>query len=129
MLDLFDERQSGEDEGGTAPGTDFDREATTRQSVARFTRAMWIAVFLLILFNSNGLVTVVNGFGVGPVQDATVALAATWNEQMEKNGLTRVGATIREAVERARDAGWSELTPRPRDGASMLRGPLAEENG
>lgn len=129
MLDLFEERRSGEDEGGTMPGAEIDREATTRQSVALFTRAMWIAVFLLILFNSNGLVTVVNGFGVGPVQDATVALVATWNEQMEKNGLTRVGATIREAVERARDTSWNELTPSPRDGASTLRGPLAEENG
>lgn len=129
MLDLFDERQSGEDRGGTVPVADLDREAATRRSVARFTRAMWIAVFLLLLFNSNGLVTVVNGFGVGPVEDAAVALAATWNEQMEKDGLTKVIATIREAVERARDAGWGELTPGPRNGASMLRGPLAEENG
>lgn len=129
MLDLFDERRSGANEGGTVPLANLDREATTRRSVALFTRAMWIAVFLLFLFNSNGLVTVVNGFGVGPVQDATVALAATWNEQMEKNGLTRVGATIRAAVARARDAGWSELAIGRRTGASTLRGPLAEENG
>lgn len=129
MLDLFDERRNGEDKDGAVPIADLDREAATRRSVARFTRAAWIVVFLLLVFNSNNLVIVVNGFGVGPVENTTVALATTWNEQMEKNGLTKVVVTIREAMERARNASWSELTSGPRNGASTLRGPLAEENG
>lgn len=129
MLDLFEERDDKDEAYEPMRIADLDREATTRRSVGRFTRAMGIVVAMLLLFNSNGLVEIVNGFGVGPAQDAAVALAETWNEQMEKNGLTRVGATIRAAVERARDASWSELTPSPRDGASMLRGPLAEQNG
>lgn len=129
MLDLFDERDGGDDRVEAVRIADLDREAATRTNVARFTRAMWIAVFILLLFNSSALVTVVNGFGVGPVQDTAVALATTWNDQMEKNGLSNMVATIHEAVERARNAGWSEIgIAGPREGAS-LRGPLMEEKG
>jgi|SRR5690606_25666217 hypothetical protein len=111
---------------------DLEREEKTRMSVARFSRAMCFAVTLLLLFNSNQLVTYVNGFGVGPVQDTAVALATAWNGQMEKNGMTRLAAAIRERVAALRNTGWEELREHPagmqlREGAaSGLRGMLAE---
>lgn len=125
MLDLLDDRNVGDDRLETMRVVDMERDRATRRSVARFARAMWVAVAMLLLFNSGQLVTLVNGFGVGPVQDAAVALSATWNEQMEKNGLAEPVAVIRAFVERLRGAGWSELD----DGSVELRGAYGEAKG
>lgn len=125
MLDLLDDTAVDDDRLETVRIADLEREDRTRRSVSRFGRAMWIAVVMLLLFSSGQLVTVVNGFGVGPVQDAAVAMAATWNEQMEKNGLSAPVATVRAFVERLRNAGWSEL----RDNSVELRGTFGEAKG
>lgn len=127
MLDLFDELAIADDRVEAVRVADLQREAATRSNVARFTRAMWIAAVLLLLFNSQGLVTYVNGWGVGPVQDTVVALATTWNDQMEKNGLTRPAALVRSAIERWRNSSWNEVRamvapPAPRESAIELRG-------
>lgn len=126
MLDLLDDRNRADERVAAVRAADLEDETVTRGNVALFTRAMWIAVLMLLLLNSAALVTVVNGFGVGPVQDAVVALSATWNEQMEKNGLSRPGIVIREAVERWRNVGWVELHAaldgaEPQQNALMLR--------
>jgi len=125
MLDLLDDTTADDNRVKAVRVADLEREEATLRSVARFIRAMWVAVAMLLLFNSGALVTVVNGFGVGPVQDAAVALTATWNEQMEKNGLATPVATIRAFVERLRGAGWSEL----REGTVELRGAYGEAKG
>ncbi|MEN6542722.1 hypothetical protein [Parvibaculum sp.] len=125
MLDLLDGTTTDDDRLETVRIADLEREETTRRSVARFARAMWIALAMLLLFSSGQLVTVVNGFGVGPVQDAAVALAATWNEQAEKNGLSAPVAAIRTFVERLRGAAWSEL----RDSSVELRGAFGDAKG
>ena len=128
MLDLIDHTE--EDERVEAVSiADRLREQETRGNVVRFICAMWIAVAILLLFNSDRLMTVVNGFGVGPVQNTTVAMARTWNEQMEANGLDRLVATIRAIVEDLRDVSWDEVKASERNaisGAATLRGMLED---
>lgn len=125
MLDLIEPDHEAEAKAEIATVYGLEREAETRRNVGRFIRAMWVAAFMLLLFNSGQLLTVVNGFGVGPVQDTVVALATTWNEQMEKNGLNRPVEIIRAWVTGLRDASWSELSSKPavERGAETLRGP------
>ncbi len=135
MLDLLEDRTANDERVQAVRLADLEREEKTRRNAVRFIRAMWIVVAMLLLFNSSQLVTVVNGFGVGPLQDAVVALSTTWNEQMEKNGLTKPVAIIRATVERWRSTDWTELkasiapqTPR-REGAIELRGALGDAKG
>lgn len=104
MLDLIDSDLEGRPEDRPLEWEDV---VDTQHNVSRFTRSMWIAIFILALFNSAQLVTVVNGFGVGPVQDAAVALAGTWNDQMEKNDLDAPVAEIRSGVEALKNMTWS----------------------
>ena len=113
MLDLLHDIET-EVEGGweAASRAELRQAEETRRSVARFTRAMWISVFILLFFNSSQLVTFVNGFEVGPVQDAVVALSNTWDEQMQKNGLTEPAAAIRAEMEDLQATGWEELRAR-----------------
>lgn len=144
MLDLLHDIET-EVEGGweAASRAELHRAEETRRSVARFTRAMWLSAFLLLFFNSTQLVTYVNGFEVGPVQDAVVALSNTWDEQMRKNGLTAPVAAIRSEMDELRAMGWEELRaefpaveraiaalrgqPRPED--DPLRGGLRDTQG
>jgi hypothetical protein len=125
MLDLIEPDHEAEAQAHTATVYGLEREAETRRNVGRFVRAMWIAVFVLLLFNSAQLVTVVNGFGVGPVQDTVVAVATTWDAQMKKNGLDRPVEMVRVWVIGLRDMTWDELrAARGRNGAAgSLRGP------
>ncbi len=131
MLDLIETNREAEAEVETVTVIGMAREAETRRNVGRFIRAMWVAVFMLLLFNSAQLVTVVNGFGVGPVQDTVVAVVTTWNEQMEKNGLSKPVEVVRGWVVRMRDAKWTDLpTAHVNDrGAQVLRGPQDGERG
>lgn len=134
MLDLLEDRMAEDERVQAVRLADLQREEETSRNVGRFTLAMWIAAAMLLFFNSGQLVTVVNGFGVGPVQDAVVALSTTWNEQMEKNGLTKPVATIRGAVDRWRGSDWNELRAKwapktRREGAVELRGALGDAKG
>ncbi len=104
MLDLIDSDLEGRPEDRPP---EWEEVIDTQRNVSRFTRSMWIAVFILALFNSAQLVTVVNGFSVGPVQNTAVALASTWNDQMEKNGLNAPVAVVRDGVEVLRNMTWS----------------------
>ena len=125
MLDLIAPDYEAEEKGEIVTVFGLEREAETRRNVGRFTRALWIAAFVLLLFNSGQLVTVVNGFGVGPIQDTAVALATTWNEQMEKTGLAKPVGAIRVWMIEMRDAKWGDLSSRntAERGAARLRGP------
>ena len=106
-----------------------DRE--TERCVSRFIWAMWIAVAILLAFNSGRLVTYVNGFDVGPVQDAVVSLAAGWNEHMKNAGATRLSVYLQAHVEWLRDLSWDEVEARAqkaraREAAQFLRGMLGD---
>ena len=110
MLDLLQDFET-EVEGGweAASKAELHQAEETRRAVARFTCVMWLSAFLLLFFNSAQLVTYVNGFEVGPVQDAVVALGHTWDGQMRKNGLTEPVAAIRAEMDELRAMGWEEL--------------------
>ncbi len=95
-----------------------------------------VAAALLLAFNSQSLVTWVNGFEVGPVQDTIVSLAARWNGQMEEQGLDTPAKTVRGEVNEARNMDWAEVErwleneqARSREGARLLRGMLSEDRG
>ncbi len=120
MLDLIDPRSE------QAPPSSFEEiwaeEIQTQAQVGRFTRIMWIAVFVLALLNSASLVNVVNGFGVGAVQDTVVAMADTWNTQMHRRGLDAPAIIIRDGVLWLHDRTWSDLMGHSDDqGAQLLR--------
>jgi hypothetical protein len=128
MLDLIERNVEAETPVETVTVAGLEAGAETRRNVGRFTRAMWVAAFVLLLFNSGQLMTLVNGFGVGPVQDTVVAMATTWNAQMEKTGLAEPVQRIRDLVSRMRDESWAELQAATKPGAgergASLRGPL-----
>ncbi|HEX7777160.1 MAG TPA: hypothetical protein VF449_11610 [Parvibaculum sp.] len=130
MLDLMERNDEAETSVETVTVAGLEAAAETRRNVGRFSRAMWVAAFILLLFNSGQLVTVVNGFGVGPVQDTVVAVVATWNAQMEKTGLAKPVQEIRDYMERMRDESWAELQaatrPSHNERGAALRGPLDE---
>jgi len=132
MLDLLHDIET-EVEGGweAASRTELHKAEQTRRGVARFTRAMWIAAFILLFFNSAQLITYVNGFEVGPVQDAVVALANTWDEQMRKNGFTAPAAAIRAGMDDLQAMGWEELRagiPVMQRGLAVIRGQKDEDS-
>lgn len=127
MLDLIERKAENDD--AEEQGLTWVDIIDTHDNIGRFTRAMWIAVFLLAVFNSAQLVTVVNGFDVGPVQNAVVALVATWNDQMEKNKLNEPVAMVRDVMQELRGATWNSLGDASDRGASVLRGPLDQGRG
>lgn len=125
MLDLIDPRAAHAEVQSVEDA--WAKEIQTQVQVGRFTRIMWIAVFLLALLNSASLVTVVNGFGVGAVQDTVVAMADTWNEQMHKRGLDEPAKMIRDATVWLHDRTWIDLKGGAKDqGARLLRGTASE---
>lgn len=97
----------------------LEQEAETRGNVGRFSRAMLIAVIVLLIFSSARLLDVVNGFSVGPVQDTAVALATTWDAQMDKTGMKRLAETVHAQVETARALSW--------DGAEGVLGSVTRQ--
>ena len=127
MLDLIERKAENDD--AEEQGLTWADIIDTHDNIGRFTRAMWIAVFLLAVFNSAQLVTVVNGFDVGPVQNAVVALVTTWNDQMEKNKLNEPVAMVRNVMQELRGATWSSSDDASDRGASVLRGALDQGRG
>lgn len=106
----------------------------TSQSVRRMGLTLLLSSLLLLALNSEQLVTWVNGFEVGPVQDRIVAFSTTWNERMAEAGLTQPAEAAREDVNRARQVNWDEVKrwieneqARSREGARALRGVLVED--
>lgn len=137
MLDLIREIETDLEDGWEAASrVELQTAEHTRRAVARFTRAMWITLAILLVFNSERLVTWVNGFGVGPVQDTVVALSVAWDEQMLKRGFTELSVAARSKVDALRGASWAEVEvrvdserSRSREGARMLRGMLGDGPG
>ncbi|MEQ8327912.1 hypothetical protein [Parvibaculum sp.] len=133
MLDLLHHERDDDEYAEEAQAL---QEAETRRSVMRMSFALVVAAALLLAFNSQSLVTWVNGFEVGPVQDTIVSLAARWNGQMEEQGLDTPAKTVRGEVNEARNMDWAEVErwleneqARSREGARLLRGMLSEDRG
>lgn len=137
MLDLLREieRELG---GHPDEVTEAERidAAATRRAVGRVLRALAVVVALLFVFSSERLVTWVNGFEVGPVQDRVVAASSAWNALMGESGLTVPAEAVRTEVNDLRGMSWPEVRARlenekarGREGARFLRGALFEGQG
>ncbi|MBX3489132.1 MAG: hypothetical protein KF769_12505 [Parvibaculum sp.] len=132
MLDLIREIETDLEDGWEAASrVELQTAEHTRRAVARFARALWITLAIMLVFNSERLVTWVNGFGVGPVQDTVVALSVAWNERMLASGFTEPSLAARGKVDELRGASWAEFElrvdserARAREGARLLRGGL-----
>ena len=137
MLDLLREieRELGGHPDEVSEAERID-DAATRRAVGRVLRAFAVVVALLLAFSSEQLVTWVNGFEVGPVQDRVVAASTTWNALMEEGGLAMPAEAVRAEVNELRGMSWPEVRARlenekarGREGARLLRGALFEERG
>ena len=137
MLDLLREieRELGGHPDEVSEAERID-DAATRRAVGRVLRAFAVVVALLLALSSEQLVTWVNGFEVGPVQDRVVAASAAWNALMEEGGLAMPAVAVRAEVNELRGMSWPEVRARlenekarGREGARLLRGALFEERG
>lgn len=137
MLDLLRDIENELDDGWEAASRAELKDAEeTRRAVARVARAFAIVVVLLLVFSSGRLVTWVNGFEVGPLQNAVVALSSTWHEQMSKNGFDAPAHYMDEGIAELCRTEWSEVRSRldgerarTRDGARLLRGMMNDRQG
>lgn len=127
MLDMLHDHDRHDDAAAR------QAQETTR-SVRRMGLTLLLSALLLLALNSDQLVTWVNGFDVGPVQDRIVVFSTSWNEKMTEAGLTQPAEAAREDVNRARQVNWDEVRlwieneqARSREGARALRGVLGEE--
>ena len=63
--------------------TDLD-ERVTRKASRRVRNALFIAVLVAAILNSEGLLLAARGLPVGPVEDVLVRLAETWHTEMAR---------------------------------------------
>lgn len=105
----------------------------TRRSFRRMLQALALATVLLLFFSSERLVTWVNGFEVGSVQDAIVSVSTDWHSLMADAGFTMPAETVRAELDELHGADWAELRrriererARTRDGVRFLRGAVPD---
>jgi hypothetical protein len=127
MLDMLQDHDPHEDAAAM-------QARETSQAVRRMALTLLLSSLLLLALNSGQLVTWVNGFEVGPVQDRIVTFSTSWNEKMAEAGLTQPAEAAREDVNRARQVNWDEVKrwieneqARSREGTRALRGVLVED--
>lgn len=136
MLDLMQEAEAEAEAAAHEAESAALREAETRASVRRLTIALVFSAMILLVFNSERLATLVNGFEVGPVQDVVVTHATAWNELMADAGLTAPSHAVRAEVNEVRQTDWAQIRrwiererARTQEGARLLRGALSEARG
>jgi hypothetical protein len=132
MLDLMQEEEAAAYEAKLAAR----RETETHASVRRLMVALLLSAVILLVFNSERLVTLVNGFEVGPVQDVVVTRVTAWNELMVDAGLTAPSHAVREDVNQLRQTDWVQIRlwiererARTQEGARLLRGAVGDARG
>lgn len=125
MLDMLHDKRDDD--------ADAQSERETVRAVRRMGLTLLLTTSMLLVLNSGHLVTWVNGFEVGPVQDRIVGVSASWNAWMEEAGLTQPTEAARENVNNARQVNWDEVRrwieqeqARSREGARALRGMVGE---
>lgn len=108
----------------------------TRRNVRRMLVALALTTLLLLAFSSERLVTWVNGFDVGPVQDAVVSASTRWNDFMAGAGLTAPAEAVRTEVDALHATDWPEVRlwiererARTQEGVRLLRGAVSESRG
>jgi hypothetical protein len=109
VVERFDNLGALEEGWAALSKADIRDEDLTRKSVARVRRAFVITVLVLLLLNSAGLVQLVQGLSIGPVQDTVIVMAETWHGEMERHGVSAVLADIRSQVADLVQRPWSEV--------------------
>jgi hypothetical protein len=108
VVERFDNLGALEEGWAALSKADIRDEDVTRKSVARVRRAFVITVLVLLLLNSAGLVQLVQGLSIGPVQDTVIVMAETWHGEMERHGVSAVLADIRSQVAELVRQPWGE---------------------
>jgi hypothetical protein len=145
VVERFDNLGALEEGWAALSKADIRDEDVTRKSVARVRRAFVITVLVLLLLNSAGLVQLVQGLSIGPVQDTVIVMAETWHGEMERHGVAAVLADIRSQVTELVQRPWSDaLIVEPdlrlgdieqageaheKDRTGLLRGAVLETSG
>jgi hypothetical protein len=145
VVERFEDMGALEEGWAALSKADIRDEDTTRKSVARVRRAFVITVLVLLLLNSAGLVQLVQGLSIGPVQDTIIVMSETWHGEMERHGVADVLAGIRAQVTEFVQQPWDDvLVAEPdlrlgeieavadgneKDRTGLLRGAVLESSG
>jgi len=108
VVERFDNLGALEEGWAALSKADIRDEDVTRKSVGRVRRAFVMTVLVLLLLNSAGLVQLVQGLSIGPVQDTVIVMAETWHGEMERHGVAAVLADIRSQVAGLVQRPWSD---------------------
>lgn len=138
VVERFDDLGALEEGWTTLSKADLRNEEETRRNVQRVNRALVLALLALLLFNSAGLVRLVQGLSIGPVQDTVIVMVETWHAEMERHGVTRVLEAIRGEMTRLVGIEWDEVTvadpgarlsgTEEKDRAAILRGTVPDRS-
>lgn len=145
VVERFDDMGALEEGWAALSKADLRDEEMTRKSVARVRRAFVITVLILLVFNSAGLVQLVQGLSIGPVQDTIIVMSETWHGEMERHGvadvLSDIGTWVTELVQRSWDDVFfadpdlrlgevaSGADEDQKDRTGLLRGAVLETSG
>lgn len=109
VVERFDDMGALEEGWSALSKADLRDEEMTRKSVARVRRAFVITVLILLVFNSAGLVQLVQGLSIGPVQDTIIVMSETWHGEMERHGVADVLSDIRTWVTELVQRSWDDV--------------------
>ncbi|MEQ9519904.1 MAG: hypothetical protein RLN89_10750 [Parvibaculum sp.] len=143
VVERFDDLGALEEGWTTLSRAELRAETATRGSVRRMARTLIVAFLVLLLMNSAGLVQLVQGLSVGPVQDTVIVMSETWHSEMERHGVAEVLAAIRTKVSVLVQTSWDEVgladaiktvsldarSAETENRASVLRGAVLDASG
>lgn len=145
VVERFEDMGPLEEGWAALSKADIRDEDTTRKSVTRVRRAFAITVLVLLLLNSAGLVQLVQGLSIGPVQDTVIVMSETWHGEMERHGVADVLSGIRTRVAEFVQRPWDDVLiadpdlrlgevdeaaeTHEKDRTGLLRGAVLETSG
>lgn len=109
VVERFDDLGELEEGWTTVSKSELRDEEITRKSATRVRRAFLMTVFILLLLNSAGLVQLVQGLSIGPVQDTVIVMSETWHEEMERHGVADILSGIRSHVTEFVQRPWDDV--------------------
>jgi hypothetical protein len=144
VVERFDDLGELEEGWQALSRSDIRQEEETRRSVARVRRAFVVTVLMLLFLNSAGLVKLVQGLSIGPVQDTIIVMSETWHGEMERHGVADILESIRGEVEAVVERPWEDVRtalpdlrtgaaeatiPETENRATLLRGTVSDPSG
>lgn len=137
VVERFDDLGALEEGWTTISRADHRAEQQTRSSVRRVMRSLMLALAVLLFFNSAGLLHLVQGLSIGPVQDTVIVMSETWHGEMERHGVAQILTDIRAQVSDWVHQPWDEALandvepsdPETENRATVLRGAVLDPSG